>query len=484
MSGVERMLWRRLPGQPHWIISQPTTLALTVIAEIGLILAIAILSGIGYHLAAYGEIGQVRTFAAVGTLAALLYVMPFWSRDDQKVDAFLDGRRNFGRVLLRWHAALLLLGVVGFLTKTTAMFSRGWMMLFYAFGIAGLAVANAVAIKLVRRFTAEGHIASRRLMLVGTASDIAAFWARRGDKQVGERFVSVARLPAATTDGASVGDAALTEALDNAVTHARLFNVESVLILSGGLTRQMIASATETLSLLPVSIHLDAGPALDNVRTTEINRIGNVAALTLAREPLGPVAAFAKRAFDIAAALTGLILLAPLFLVVAILIKLDSKGPVLFFQSRRGYNHRIFKIVKFRSMTTLDDGDHVEQAKVGDVRITRIGAVLRKLNIDELPQLWNVLVGEMSIVGPRPHAVAHDKQFEKRIDLYPRRLNVKPGITGWAQVNGLRGETDTDDKMARRVEHDLYYIDHWSLWLDLYIIALTVLSRRAFANAR
>ena len=179
----------------------------------------------------------------------------------------------------------------------------------------------------------------------------------------------------------------------------------------------------------------------------------------------------------------ALIALSGVFAIVAVLIKWDSQGPVFFKQRRLGYNQREFKIYKFRSMTAMDDGDHVQQARRDDPRVTRIGRILRRYNIDELPQLINVLKGEMSIVGPRPHAVAHDRIFEKRIGMYPRRLNVRPGITGWAQVHGHRGVTDTDDKMTARVEHDLYYIDHWSIWLDLYIVMLTVVSPKAYRNA-
>jgi lipopolysaccharide/colanic/teichoic acid biosynthesis glycosyltransferase len=134
-------------------------------------------------------------------------------------------------------------------------------------------------------------------------------------------------------------------------------------------------------------------------------------------------------------------------------------------------------------MTTLDDGAHVEQARVNDPRVTKIGTYLRRFNLDELPQLINVLRGEMSLVGPRPHAVAHDRLYETRIVSYPRRLNVKPGITGWAQVNGFRGRTETDESMRERVEYDLYYIDNWSVLFDLYIILLTVISPKAFRNA-
>ncbi|MBV9244967.1 MAG: sugar transferase, partial [Methylobacteriaceae bacterium] len=147
------------------------------------------------------------------------------------------------------------------------------------------------------------------------------------------------------------------------------------------------------------------------------------------------------------------------------------------------FNQQSFRIVKFRSMITSEDGADVRQAVRNDSRITRVGAFMRRWNIDELPQLINVLKGDMSLVGPRPHALAHNQHYERKIALYARRHNVRPGITGWAQVNGFRGETATEDRMRSRIEHDLYYIDNWSLWLDLRILALTLLSPKAFRNA-
>jgi len=185
-----------------------------------------------------------------------------------------------------------------------------------------------------------------------------------------------------------------------------------------------------------------------------------------------------------AAAGLALLILSPLFAAIAVLIKIDSPGPVFFKQRRRGYNTEEFRIWKFRTMTSLDDGDVVVQASENDSRITTVGNFLRRTSLDELPQLINVLKGEMSLVGPRPHAVAHDRFFERRIALYPRRLNVKPGITGWAQVNGFRGETRTEEMMRQRVEHDLYYIDNCSLGFDLYILLLTLISPKASRNAR
>jgi putative colanic acid biosysnthesis UDP-glucose lipid carrier transferase len=162
----------------------------------------------------------------------------------------------------------------------------------------------------------------------------------------------------------------------------------------------------------------------------------------------------------------------PLGLVVALLIKLDSPGPILFVQTRAGFNNRPFRILKFRTLSTLDDGPVVRQVSRDDVRFTRIGRVLRRTSIDELPQLINVLRGEMSLVGPRPHAAAHNSQYEQLIGNYAFRHHVKPGLTGWAQVNGMRGETNVAT-MQRRVDLDLWYIDNWSLWLDLKIMART-----------
>jgi undecaprenyl-phosphate galactose phosphotransferase/putative colanic acid biosynthesis UDP-glucose lipid carrier transferase len=161
-------------------------------------------------------------------------------------------------------------------------------------------------------------------------------------------------------------------------------------------------------------------------------------------------------------------------LVVAFLIKIDSKGPVFFTQARNGFNGRTFRIIKFRTMTVLEDAGTIQQAVRNDRRVTRIGRWLRRLSIDELPQLFNVLVGEMSIAGPRPHAVVHNSEYGRLIERYAFRHRVKPGLTGWAQVNGLRGETSTLDQMIKRVELDIWYINNWSLALDIKILLRTV----------
>jgi exopolysaccharide biosynthesis polyprenyl glycosylphosphotransferase len=183
---------------------------------------------------------------------------------------------------------------------------------------------------------------------------------------------------------------------------------------------------------------------------------------------------YGKYAFDAVCALFLLMILAPLFLIVALLIKLESKGPVFFMQNRVGKNGEIFKIFKFRSMTTMDNGDNVVQATKNDMRITKIGKFIRKTSIDELPQLINVVLGDMSLVGPRPHAVAHDREFAQKQPQYVLRQNVLPGITGYAQVKGFRGETDTDEKLLGRIKYDVKYVNKISFFLDMKILLKTV----------
>jgi putative colanic acid biosynthesis UDP-glucose lipid carrier transferase len=205
----------------------------------------------------------------------------------------------------------------------------------------------------------------------------------------------------------------------------------------------------------------------------EIGKPANAAG-RLARQPAGrdPNCA-SKRVFDFVLALIGIVLFLPLFVAVAVAVKIETPGPVLFRQSRGGQNGKCFRILKFRTMTCMEDGLEVCQARSGDPRVTRVGRVLRRTSVDELPQLFNVVSGDMSLVGPRPHALVHDAMYSKLIVAYVNRQAVRPGITGWAQVNGCRGETRGMTAMERRVERDLQYIRQWSLWLDIVILART-----------
>jgi Undecaprenyl-phosphate glucose phosphotransferase len=271
--------------------------------------------------------------------------------------------------------------------------------------------------------------------------------------------------------------------LAEAVANIRALEPDAIYLLLPWSATELIDRCAETFLALPVEIHLGPERILHKFEEVELAKVGPLASLQLTRLPLTRAEVIQKRLFDLLFAAIALLAATPLLIAVAILIKLDSPGPIFFVQRRYGFNQQPFRIIKFRTMRALEDGAVVAQAKRYDPRLTRVGRRLRRWNIDEIPQLFNVLTGDMSLVGPRPHALAHDHDYEQRISLYARRHNVKPGITGWAQINGYRGEIDSDEKIRKRVEHDLFYIDNWSLWLDLKIIARTVLSPTAYRNA-
>jgi undecaprenyl-phosphate galactose phosphotransferase/putative colanic acid biosynthesis UDP-glucose lipid carrier transferase len=229
------------------------------------------------------------------------------------------------------------------------------------------------------------------------------------------------------------------------------------------------------LRILPLPVHLLPDENVARFLGNPVLQVGTVWTAELKRAPLTLSERSLKRAFDMIAAGLGVVLLAPLMFVAAVLIKLDSKGPILFTQARNGFNGRSFRILKFRSMSTLEDGAKIRQAIRNDPRVTSVGSWLRRTSLDELPQLFNVLGGSMSLVGPRPHAVAHNTEYERLVANYAFRYHMKPGISGWAQVNGLRGETPSVELMEKRVEADLWYVNNWSFWQDLRILWRTVL---------
>jgi exopolysaccharide biosynthesis polyprenyl glycosylphosphotransferase len=286
---------------------------------------------------------------------------------------------------------------------------------------------------------------------------------------------------------AAIGLREEAESIDDdlalAAATARMLRPDDVFILVPWSQTDAIDSCVTTFLRVPAQIHLGPERVLDRFVDARIDKIGTISSLSLGGHPLNLVEVIVKRLFDIVVSVAALVLLSPLLALVAALIRLDSNGPALFTQRRYGFNQEAFRIFKFRSMTTMDDGRDIAQAKVRDPRITRIGRFIRRYNVDELPQLINVLRGDMSLVGPRPHALVHDQLFERKIALYARRHNVKPGITGWAQVQGHRGEITNDQEMLARLDHDLYYVDNWSLWLDIKIVFMTVLSAKAHQNA-
>jgi undecaprenyl-phosphate galactose phosphotransferase/putative colanic acid biosynthesis UDP-glucose lipid carrier transferase len=229
----------------------------------------------------------------------------------------------------------------------------------------------------------------------------------------------------------------------------------------------------DQIKTLPVALRLVPDKSVRTLsdNTSSKGKTGPV--IDLQRAPLTELQRFVKRVADVVVAAFVLIFFLPLMALAAVAIKLDSPGPIIFRQKRKGFNGKHFVILKFRTMSVQENGLDVIQAKRNDARVTTIGRLLRSSSIDELPQLINVLKGDMSLIGPRPHALAHDNYFETMLSDYAFRHHVKPGITGWAQCNGSRGATPTIEDVAKRVRLDLWYVNNWSLWLDLLILAKT-----------
>ena len=375
-----------------------------------------------------------------------------------------------------WCIAFVGALALAFLTKTSDEFSRGSALGFFVVGFTALIGVRAALVQVMTARAAAGRVASRHIFLVGDEDMIRAFNERHRAHEAGLRIVGAAVL--------RPGQETRSDDLALAAASARVLRPDDIYILVPWGERDRLEACIDTFMGVPATIHLAPERFFDKFHDLHIIRNGSVASVHLVRRPLSSSEVLAKRALDVALASIALVSLSPVLLAVALAIKLDSRGPVFFVQRRYGFNQEPFRIFKFRSMRTMEDGRGVRQATAGDSRITKMGAFIRKTNIDELPQLLNVLRGEMSLVGPRPHALAHDQAFEREVARYARRHNVRPGITGWAQVNGWRGETDTPEKVVGRVEHDLYYIDNWSLLLDINILIRTVVSRKAYKNAR
>ena len=369
-----------------------------------------------------------------------------------------------------------------FLLKATDEYSRAtFFSQLVAVAVAVLA-ARAIGHAAVRSAISTGRVKARRAVLIGNRVYYAGIEKRLSD--AGVQTVRSLPFPRRPQSIANAGATDLdSELVRQMIDTCRKFRPDDIVILATAPDLPHSARLADALSELPVSLHIvpvEAGELLGSAR---LGALGTLMTVQLLRPPLTVFDRILKRAFDMTAAGLGLILLSPLLLIVAAAVKLDSRGPALFRQTRHGYNNDTIRVIKFRSMTVTEEGHCCRQATKNDSRVTRMGRLIRRTNIDELPQLINVLLGQMSLVGPRPHPIALNTLFQQQIAPLSRRHNVRPGITGWAQVNGQRGETDTLEKMQRRFECDLYYIDNWSFLLDIKIILMTLFSKSAYLNA-
>ena len=462
----------------HWLwLVTAATDAAVIMAMVGFV-------SLAYHLPVYGQIRADQITLELALMLASIFVFINAVQGRYQLANYLSAKGQIASAFSVWNITMVAFIAILFMAKIADHYSRGVVVASYLVGIPVIALARSAMVGSISIASKTGRITSERVFLIGREPDVMSFVSRHQPWNVGYGIVDVAFLR--SNDARRINDPAeaLAGDLASAVATCRLKQPDSVFIALPWSDQETIDACVGAFMNLPVAIHLTPEKIMDRFERPHIVRTGSLTSLRLTRPPLSFAAVALKRAFDTLGASLILLLSAPLLLLVAVAIRLDSPGPVLFRQRRYGFNQQAFRIFKFRTMTTTDDGHVIVQATRNDPRVTRIGRVLRRYNLDELPQLLNVLAGQMSLVGPRPHAVAHDQEFERKIALYARRHNVKPGITGWAQVHGLRGETDTDEKMAKRVAFDHWYIDNWSLWLDIAILLRTVLSKKAFLNAR
>jgi Undecaprenyl-phosphate glucose phosphotransferase len=448
-----------------------------------LIVFASVVGGGLYQIVANGNLDGVEPMLGAGTIAALLYVLIGHSGGfyDLRV-AFSKRRKDAGRIVALWFLVSLLLAFLAFLMKSGAVFSRGSITCFGMLALFLLLVCRRFSKRLVATAVADGQVQGRRAILLGTREELASL----GVEELLERF-GLTEVDRVAFSSDKNGGFAMTEddssSLERALTAARDRGVDEIVLALPWSDTRKLELVRDGLRISPLPVQLLPDRRIRYLARNPSFRLRNSLSVEIQRGPLSHMEQLSKRLVDIVGASLGLIVLAPLMLLSAVAIKVDSAGPVFFRQRRNGFNTKQFSILKFRTMTVMEDGAAVVQARRFDPRVTSVGRVLRRTSIDELPQLLNVLRGEMSLVGPRPHAIAHDDHYGDLLSDYAFRHHVKPGITGWAQVSGYRGETARVEQMKGRVDCDLWYINNWSLTLDLKILLLTCLELTRRGNA-
>ncbi len=338
-----------------------------------------------------------------------------------------------------------------------------------------IVLSRAAASMILARLTAAGRF-HQRVAVFGAGEIARRVRAHLSDPELSITLAGIFddRID---DDRADTSGQNVTGKLKDLVAAARNEEIDQIVVALPQNAESRITDITRQLAYLPVDVHVVTHIASDllpnNVQHT-VSNLGPVGLLGVKQKPLSDWAPLVKKLEDRLLGTAFLLISMPLFPLIALAIKLDTPGPVFFRQRRRGLKQREFEVIKFRTMTVLEDGPELRQATAGDSRVTRVGRVLRRTSLDELPQLFNVLKGEMSLVGPRPHALVHDEKFSEMLESYANRHQVKPGITGLAQVQGYRGETPTPCKVEARVSADMDYIRNWSLSLDLKILIKTV----------
>jgi putative colanic acid biosynthesis UDP-glucose lipid carrier transferase len=455
-------------GKRKWPIHYDSVEPLAVIADLTTITLASVISGFLYHLYTTGTPGDIGKSVGSAILVSALFISVMKVRGMYGPTELLILRNQIRGVCLAWISVFLLLAGTVFALKIGSELSRGTSLLFAAFGLGALIVDRSVTKDLLMKGLAGRKFSGRNIVLITDPSQI-------GDTSLAQTLTGLGFcveehfiLPPPGADSSH-----RERITARVIEHIRGSDVEEI-IVGADLNRwSELRALVAELRVVPFPVSFVPVGAASEIFRRPSRELGSAICVELQRGPMTAVERAAKRGTDVLFAGIALIALLPLLTTVALAIKLDSPGPVFFRQKRCGFNGRSFGIYKFRTMLVMEDGPSIVQARAVDCRVTPIGKWLRRTSIDELPQLLNVLDGSMSLVGPRPHAVAHDSEFDKVVWNYAFRRRVKPGLTGWAQVHGCRGPTPTAALIERRVEYDLWYIDNWSIRLDLAILLQT-----------
>jgi len=461
-----------------WPIRYESIGLLAVIADVGAILLASVLSELlcrihaGWSAADFGKaFGSALVVTAL--FVPLLKMHGMYGPTELRIL-----RSQIRAVCLAWTFVFLLLAsAVGALNIGHEV-PHDTGLAFALLGLATLVANRTIARVLLAKGLSGRKFAGGNIVLITDQPRSRDAGLEHTLAMLGFRVTAHFRLPAARS-----GSDSRKRASARVIEHIRESDIEEVIVEADPSRWPDLRAFVSDLRVLPLPVVFVPTGGASEIFKRPTRDIGSTVCVELQRGPLNLLDRTAKRFIDLAGATAALILLSPLLAAVAVAIKFDSRGPVLFRQQRCGFNGRSFAIYKFRTMTVLEDGPQIIQAGRLDNRVTRIGKWLRRTSIDELPQLLNVLNGSMSLVGPRPHAVAHDGQFTKVVRHYAFRRRVKPGLTGWAQVHGCRGATPTAALIERRVQYDLWYIDNWSLRLDIKILLRTPIEVLSGRNA-
>jgi Undecaprenyl-phosphate glucose phosphotransferase len=469
----------------------PSPISPIVLAGFVRMVEFALIVLVGFVVfAAYLPPGQhlfFRYTVAVFVIA-FLSILAFQTADIYQVQAFRGHEKQYMRLASAWSVVFLIVIGASFFAKAGEMFSRVWLGTFYVGGLATLVASRKLLFLLVRRWTREGRLTRRTVIVGGGATGESIIQELRRQKDSGVKIIGLFDDRGDERSSADCAGERKLGVVDDLVEFGRRTRVDLVIFSLPISAENRILQMLKKLWVLPVDIRLAAHANKLRFRPRSYSYIGDVPVLDVFDRPIADWDVVMKWLFDKLIGGLVLLLALPLMALIAIAIKLESRGPVLFKQKRYGFNNDLIEVYKFRSMyADAADLNANKLVTKDDPRVTKVGRIIRKTSLDELPQLFNVVLkGNLSLVGPRPHAVnakAESRLYDEAVDGYFARHRVKPGITGWAQINGWRGETDTHEKIQKRVEHDLYYIENWSVLLDLYILARTPFALLKTENA-